>query len=95
MLECKYTYLNDVAIYGSELIDTCWNVNHFASENTLILEVELIDTCWNVNSVLMDSWEFGAVELIDTCWNVNQPIPLTKRIRDYRINRYMLECKYK
>ena len=66
-------------------------MNHLCADEL----TELIDTCWNVNSVLMDSWEFGAVELIDTCWNVNQPIPLTKRIRDYRINRYMLECKYK
>ena len=33
-------------------------------------------------------------ELIDTLWNVNCIHPTSGQSRSYRINRYIMECKY-
>ena len=36
----------------------------------------------------------GGRELIDTLWNVNISFICLSGIRDLRINRYIMECKY-
>ena len=35
----------------------------------------------------------GNTELIDTLWNVNLPEKIEHIYPDYRINRYIMECK--
>ena len=56
---------------------------------------ELIDTLWNVNIVAFWFAWLAASELIDTLWNVNNNYELDEIGTDSRINRYIVECKYK
>ena len=53
---------------------------------------ELIDTLWNVNKAGFVQRKKSRLELIDTLWNVNMP-PMAFAKCDYRINRYIMECK--
>ena len=55
---------------------------------------ELIDTLWNVNDKVRAILGLDKMELIDTLWNVNLRIPLNIS-ETLRINRYIMECKYK
>ena len=56
---------------------------------------ELIDTLWNVNSVFKRSHSSVVPELIDTLWNVNFSASHFSYTFSDRINRYIMECKYK
>ena len=57
------------------------------------MQYELIDTLWNVNCFSAFLFCFGAAELIDTLWNVNGKQVTKGRMLDFRINRYIMECK--
>ena len=54
---------------------------------------ELIDTLWNVNRLMTLILDEIAAELIDTLWNVNGKQVTKGRMLDFRINRYIMECK--
>ena len=56
---------------------------------------ELIDTLWNVNTNLFQCEVLSCSELIDTLWNVNKDDIDKIRKAVNRINRYIMECKYK
>ena len=58
-------------------------------------ESELIDTLWNVNwrDVVIGITDIQ--ELIDTLWNVNIFLHFILDTCRQRINRYIMECKYK
>ena len=56
--------------------------------------VELIDTLWNVNISIISMITPFTSELIDTLWNVNFSDKRKNHIDVYRINRYIMECKY-
>ena len=46
----------------------------------------------------LNSFAFVATvkfELIDTLWNVNKEHMKDKRTQQWRINRYIMECKYR
>ena len=55
---------------------------------------ELIDTCWDVNKDNQTVNSMANAELIDTCWDVNIVTKLRINLLAYRINRYMLGCKF-
>ena len=55
---------------------------------------ELIDTLWNVNFVVGHVFYDFVSELIDTLWNVNVLCRLHSLTAAYRINRYIMECKW-
>ena len=55
---------------------------------------ELIDTLWNVNYRSSISFLLIIYELIDTLWNVNEEKFMTYNISAFRINRYIMECKF-
>ena len=40
--------INNACCY-TELIDTCWDVNHETLTESDYNDYELIDTCWDVN----------------------------------------------
>ena len=63
---------------------------HFARESS-----ELIDTLWNVNisGIWFANW--WKSELIDTLWNVNDNITTDITDKVIRINRYIMECKWR
>ena len=87
--------INQFAYYKPtcELIDTLWNVNLICAIRAKRLLFELIDTLWNVNFVLNKGKHTWKEELIDTLWNVNFcqiPLPQPR----WRINRYIMECKF-
>ena len=56
---------------------------------------ELIDTLWNVNFYLLKFQVLLRLELIDTLWNVNKTEPKLVKKEELRINRYIMECKFK
>ena len=59
----------------------------------LLVTLELIDTLWNVNVISGVGAAFSTLELIDTLWNVNEHFRGNIGRNDYRINRYIMECK--
>ena len=79
---------------GRELIDTLWNVNKFSERLSIVISSELIDTLWNVNAGSYKRLLPDKFELIDTLWNVNLFFCSCVLTRTYRINRYIMECKY-
>ena len=54
---------------------------------------ELIDTLWNVNSGGSAGQFLKWSELIDTLWNVNVVLSNYITVNQFRINRYIMECK--
>ena len=56
--------------------------------------IELIDTLWNVNFMTAYSSAIRMQELIDTLWNVNLVYNKLSVNVVFRINRYIMECKY-
>ena len=54
---------------------------------------ELIDTLWNVNFSRRLAPALIHQELIDTLWNVNLAMKSLCWATDFRINRYIMECK--
>ena len=59
------------------------------------MPLELIDTLWNVNRLMTLILDEIAAELIDTLWNVNEEDWKIKSATITRINRYIMECKWK
>ena len=55
--------------------------------------LELIDTWWDVNFFIRDIQITPLRELIDTWWDVNNTNTIIN-IKQVRINRYMVGCKY-
>ena len=49
MLGCKLWSGEICYNVGSELIDTCWDVNCINTLTGNHFQLELIDTCWDVN----------------------------------------------
>ena len=78
-----------------ELIDTLWNVNKICAKWHKKIKKELIDTLWNVNRVVKIDLILCIKELIDTLWNVNKLVYTISGMRVPRINRYIMECKFK
>ena len=56
---------------------------------------ELIDTLWNVNIHCFQTIKIIVCELIDTLWNVNAQMTPEEAKENKRINRYIMECKYR
>ena len=56
--------------------------------------MELIDILWNVNKLNTKDIDTKIFELIDTLWNVNVEYDPIDTGIGYRINRYIMECKY-
>ena len=95
-MECKWELYGFYAPGSKwELIDTLWNVNTGETGEHSGDVQELIDTLWNVNELNKKIEELTKQELIDTLWNVNmQMIQQFQQFRQ-RINRYIMECKYR
>ena len=55
---------------------------------------ELIETLWNVNSFLGVEESQKISELIETLWNVNNHVVGKGVIKELRINRNIVECKF-
>ena len=62
-------------------------------ESILPSFLELIDTLWNVNQIAQKTTCSIDFELIDTLWNVNEETRRQVEMGNYRINRYIMECK--
>ena len=92
-MECKYVQDKLIALHHLELIDTLWNVNIAKFVMIVTPVAELIDTLWNVNVISGVGAAFSTLELIDTLWNVNEHFRGNIGRNDYRINRYIMECK--
>ena len=56
---------------------------------------ELIDTLWNVNLNENTKQMTELIELIDTLWNVNYASYTGASGTWARINRYIMECKFR
>ena len=56
-------------------------------------QYELIDTQWNVNTTAGTAAGRSGRELIDTQWNVNFASNVFNSKVNFRINRYIVECK--
>ena len=56
---------------------------------------ELIDTLWNVNYIVCSFKDSLNFELIDTLWNVNYYGGSWRLPNQFRINRYIMECKFR
>ena len=59
------------------------------------ISVELIETLWNVNLVIKQLIGADPKELIETLWNVNSLFATFPPFHGKRINRNIVECKYK
>ena len=93
-MECKYKSNGEAKDFNDELIETLWNVNMFGNKRHISTLRELIETLWNVNSAVKSIFTKAVSELIETLWNVN--IFITRRvITRTRINRNIVECKYR
>ena len=76
-----------------ELIETLWNVNkEILISNTQDI-TELIETLWNVNKSKYSEYGGYSYELIETLWNVNSDLAEKRFVREWRINRNIVECK--
>ena len=77
-----------------------WGINRYIMECKHLFgagvadaDTELIDTLWNVNVVPAGYADPVLGELIDTLWNVNGDCSAGLS-GHFRINRYIMECKY-
>ena len=77
---CKCGLQCSCSGYVRELIDTQWDVNKKASQDTSTAESELIDTQWDVNNLLGKTILFQKTELIDTQWDVNIVIEIPETV---------------
>ena len=84
-----------MVVGGRELIDTLWNVNDIDKYALDFMGEELIDTLWNVNKYRGKSSSIVDAELIDTLWNVNYTDLNMITPQTSRINRYIMECKFR
>ena len=55
----------------------------------------LIETLWNVNSNSNRNANFCVSVLIETLWNVNVDVRAPVNLCFHRINRNIVECKYR
>ena len=91
----------NVNVFGTQTISSCDSgINRYIMECKCRLDrtittdwIELIDTLWNVNVISGVGAAFSTLELIDTLWNVNEHFRGNIGRNDYRINRYIMECK--
>ena len=60
-----------------------------------INEMELIETLWNVNGYQHLYEVHRHFELIETLWNVNKKITASEAGTSLRINRNIVECKFR
>ena len=77
------------------LIETLWNVNLASAYWSRAFCVVLIETLWNVNLESNSALLFRQIVLIETLWNVNIVEILQDQALTHRINRNIVECKYR
>ena len=80
-------------LWGTDLIDTLWNVKSKMQGCNIYRRGDLIDTLWNVKSLTMRRFRVRLFDLIDTLWNVKMQLMQQMFSGDPGFNRYIVECK--
>ena len=76
------------------LIETSWNVKSNDVMKAVQTEVVLIETSWNVKAApTIISPANGERVLIETSWNVKDYESRCESVKEYSINRNIVECK--
>ena len=87
--------IKSFGVYGNpELIVTQWDVNKYGFKKWYLRAFELIVTQWDVNNVKISCNQTEQIELIVTQWDVNSNEWKGIVYRKYRINSYIVGCKY-
>ena len=94
IVECKDLSNVIVSIKSLVLIETSWNVKSNDVIKAVQTEVVLIETSWNVKAApTIISPANGERVLIETSWNVKDYESRCESVKEYSINRNIVECK--
>ena len=94
IVECKVELMMNAAKEYIVLIETSWNVKSNDVIKAVQTEVVLIETSWNVKAApTIISPANGERVLIETSWNVKDYESRCESVKEYSINRNIVECK--